>query len=193
MRQDSTCRRSDWLVLLFVVLPIQAQAQGQIPQLFPANNAIDVNPDTQLVLSFASPPIIGKSGLIRVYGVSDNSLVDTLDMSIPASPYPTGRAPQSTEAERRAFAAANKMTDYQVNTVGGVDFHFFPIIVRGNRATLYPHNNRLKYGREYRVHIDAGVLQTAQGHFAGVDWKFRTKPASPPATTERVVDRKSVV
>jgi len=178
-------------VLLLAVLACQAHAQGVAPQPFPANNATNVNPDTQLALTFTSPPTIGTSGVIRIFDAADNALVDTLDLSIPSSPYPSGRAPPSTEAERRARAAAMKMSDYQVNTVGGVDFHFFPIIVRGNKATIYPHNNKLKYGRKYRVQMDKGVLKTTAGDFAGFSndagWTFTTKADPPPADTQRVV------
>jgi len=191
MRQPETFQRSGRMALLLAALAFQTHAQGETPQRFPANNATGVNPDTQLVLTFASPPAIGTAGVVRIFDASDNSLVDTLDMSIPSSPYPSGRAPPSTEAERRARAAAMKMSDYQVNTVGGVDFHFFPIIVRGNQATVYPHNNKLKYGRKYRVQMDPGVLKTAQGDFAGFNndagWTFTTKANPPPANMQRVI------
>jgi pectinesterase len=187
----SLFRRSYGIALLFGVLRVQADAYGETVQLFPANNATNVNPDTHLVLSFSSPPTIGISGLIRVYDANDNSLVDTLDMSIPPSPRPTGRSPASTEAERQALAAATKMSDYQLNTVGGVDFHFFPIIVRGNQATIYLHNNRLKYGHKYRVQVDPSVLQTAQGEDVRLaekgGWIFTTKQVPPPANAQRVV------
>jgi hypothetical protein len=181
-------RRSDWVGLLFAVLPMLAQAQGETPQLSPANDATRVNPDTHLVLSFSSPPTLGTAGLIRIYDANDGSLIDTLDMSIPPSPSPSGRAPRSTEAERRAQAAATRMADYQVNTIGGVDFHFFPIIVRGNQATIYLHNNRLKYGRKYRVQVDSSVLKTRAGDDVRIaDWKFTTKRAAPPLSAERIV------
>lgn len=176
-------------VLLLMVFA-RASAQNDAPQLFPANQATNVNVDTQLVLTFTSPPTIGTSGLIRILDTEDNTVVDTLDMSIPPSPRPTGRAPRSTEAERQALAAATKMSGYQVNTIGGVDFHFFPIIVRDKRATIYLHNNKLKYGRRYRVQIDAGVLKTASGDFAGVTdgaWTFSMKAAAPSGQAERVV------
>jgi pectinesterase len=172
--------------MLFAVLSLQARAQAETPTLFPANKATNVNPDTQLVLNFSSPPTIGDKGLIRIYDASDGTPIDTLDMSIPPSPRPTGRAPQMTEAQRQAAGAAAKMTDYQVNTVGGVDFHFFPIIVRGNKATIYPHNNRLKYGHTYRVQIDPGVLKTAQGDVRFDAWTFTTKKSPPSAAAERV-------
>jgi hypothetical protein len=161
---------------------------GEVPRLFPASGATGVNPDTQLVLTFASPPTLGTAGLIRVFDASDDSLVDTLDLSIPASPRPTGRAAPMTEAERRAAAVANKMSDFQVNTIGGVDFHFFPIIVRGNKATIYLHNGRLEYDRKYRVQIDPSVLKSASGEGVQVSsWTFATKKNPPQATATRVV------
>lgn len=163
-------------------------AQGAA-SLSPAHESTNVNIDTQLVLTFAEPPTIGTSGVVRIFDTHDNSLVDSLDMSIPPSPRPTGRAPRSTEAERQAAAAKSKMSDYQVNTIGGLDFHFFPIIVRGNRATIYPHNNKLKYGRTYRVQIEPGVLRANGSDFSvsGNAWTFTTKKSPPALNTERVV------
>lgn len=157
------------------------------PVLFPASGARNVNPDTHLILTFAAPPQIGSSGLIRIYNTADNTLVDTLDMSIPASPNPDGRSTAANEAERRAQAAATKMEDFQVNTVGGVDFHFFPIIVRGNTATIDFHNNKLSYGRTYAAKIDPGVLSVAGVDLGGAEWRFTTKAAGPAADAARVV------
>lgn len=161
--------------------------------LFPANNATNVNPDTHLVLTFLSPPTIGSSGLIRIYDAADNSLVDTLDMSIPPSPRPTGRAPPRIATDPNSGpgpANPNDKTLYQVNLIGGVDFHFFPIIVRGNVATIYPHNNVLKYGRKYIVKMDSTVLKT-ENSFTGFNtdtaWTFSTKAAAPSSTATRIV------
>jgi hypothetical protein len=178
-----------WLTLFAAFAP--TYVRSEVPQLSPASGASGVNPDTNLVLTFSSPPTIGNAGVIRIFDTSDNSLVDSLDMSIPSSPNPSGRSSASTEAQRQALAAKAKMSDYQVNVVGGVEFHFFPIIVRGNTATIYLHNNKLKYGRKYRVQLDPGVLKTAQGEdvrFApGSEWQFTTKSAPPAANVERIV------
>ncbi|HEY7798675.1 MAG TPA: hypothetical protein VIA80_07930, partial [Hyphomonadaceae bacterium] len=176
-------RSRRFALLAALLLPLAACALGGSaavasdgkPVMFPAKGAVNVNPDTQLVLTFASEPKVGTSGLIRIYDAADNSLVDTLDLGIPSSPNPNGRSSAANEAERRAQAAATKMEDFQVNTVGGVGFHFFPIIVRGKTATIYPHNNKLTYGRTYVVKADPGVLSVAGGEFAGAEWKFSTK------------------
>lgn len=82
--------------------------------------------------------------------------------------------------------------NYQLTTIGGLaDFHFYPVIVHGSTATIYPHNNVLEYGHEYIVQIDSGVLSLASGVFSGFTtddtWRFTTKPAAPPANSTRVV------
>jgi len=60
---------------------------------FPAPGSSEVNPDTQLVISFSTPPTVGKTGLIRIIDTTTNTVVDTLDLSIPAGPAPRGPVP----------------------------------------------------------------------------------------------------
>ncbi len=62
-------------------------------------------------------------------------------------------------------------------------FHFYPIIVNENVATIYLHHHLLEYGKTYYVEIDEGVLSTAEGNFEGIKgdnkWVFSTKPHPP--------------
>jgi hypothetical protein len=153
-------------------------------QLFPANGAKDVNSDTHLVLTFPSTPTIGTVGNITVTDVSAQKVIDTLDLSIPFSPSPYGNG--STKANY------TDETRYQTNIVGGMDFYFFPIIVRDNVATIYLHNNRLEYNKTYAVTIDSSVLSLdgeAFGDFSSnSSWTFSTKTQGPaPGSTEVVV------
>src|SRR5664280_2267727 len=53
---------------------------------FPADKAQNINPDTHLIITFSSAPILGTTGKIRIYDMADNRLIDLLDMSIPAGP-----------------------------------------------------------------------------------------------------------
>jgi hypothetical protein len=174
---------------------------------FPANNAAHVNPDTHLVLTFSSPPVLGKSGQIRIYEAAGHHLIDTLDLSIPAGPDPSRRisgppaqgipldagiptSPTTTTPAVRLTPA--DLHNYQLTTIGGLsDFHFYPVIIHGNVATIYPHNNVLKYGHKYIVQIDSGVFSVASSDFTGFttdrDWSFTTKRAPPPAGSTRVV------
>jgi hypothetical protein len=68
-------------------------------------------------------------------------------------------------------------------TIGGLPgFHFHPVIVHDNTATIDLHSHVLEYGHSYLIEIDASVL--SHEDFTGVDsttgWTFTTK-ASPPA------------
>ncbi len=193
-----------FLAWTLALLAAPAPAQPLRLTLFPANHATHVNPDTHLVLTFANPPVIGRLGSIRVYDAATHRLVDALDMSIPAGPDPSRRAkaagtiplnpsiptsPTTTTPAVRTTPA--DLHNYQLNTIGGLaDFHFYPILVRGNVVTITLHSHVLQYHHTYFVRIDPGVL-TAAGGFAGLTtdhaWTFTTKAAPPPPNTARVV------
>lgn len=170
------------LSLAFAWAACAATPAASLPIPTPVKGAVGVNPDTHLVLTFSSPPAIGTTGTIRIFDAADNSLVDTLDLAIPVSPRPDGRGRWTPDPDDK--------TVYQIDILGGFDFHFFPVIVRGNAATIYPHHGVLKYGREYVVRMDPGVLTSPDGKFqgfAGKQWTFATKRAPPPADARRVV------
>jgi len=196
------------VVALFALLSAGfgvAQAGGVT--VYPANHAVGINPDTHLVVRFSSAPTIGTSGQIRIYDAAGHRLVDTLDMSIPAGPDPSRRVtapagsgiplPDSIPTSPTTTTPAVRMMpadlhNYQLATIGGLEnFNFYPAIVHGNVATIYPHHHVLRYGHRYIVQIDAGVLHRAEGGFAGFTtnqaWTFRTKKAGPPADAARVV------
>jgi len=195
---------------LLALLASSAAAQT----LFPANKATAVNPDVQLKLTFNQPPVIGTSGKVRIYEAANDRLVDQLDLSIPAGPTEraTGAAltapymaPPYPYEPRRVIptnantkpgtpsAGAEPTTDnYQLTIIGGFTdgFHFYPIIVSGNTATIQLHHNMLEYGKTYYVMIDAGVLKAAGSEFRGTDdkqsWRFTTKAKGPRADAEKV-------
>jgi pectinesterase len=182
------------VTLSLLLISLAGTVAAAAPALSPANGATRVSPDTHLTLTFASPPTIGTAGTIRIHDAADGSLVDTLDLSIPVSPAPTGRAAPRIAGDPNSGprgADANDRTAYQLDVIGGVEFHFFPVIVRGNVATIYPHHGRLRYGRRYFVKMDPGVLATRDGPFAGFgrenEWRFATKRKPPAADSARVV------
>jgi pectinesterase len=178
--------------------------------LLPADKAGDVNPDTHLVLTFPSTPILGKSGQIRIYDAADDRMVDVLNLSIPPGPTTSsqGGAPYTTtpyEYVAGRFTNANTKpgtpsgtafptpNTYQLTIIGGFTdgFHFYPVIIRGNVATIYPHNNLLDYNKTYYVQIDPGVLTLGDSSFAGITgktgWTFTTRKTPPPANAQRLV------
>ena len=197
--------RCGLVVALFVFLSGRLGAAQSGVSVYPANRAVGVNPDTHLVVTFSSAPAIGKSGQIRIYDAGGHRLVDTLDISIPAGPDPTHRVtpppgiplPDSIPTSPTTTTPAVRMTpvdlhSYQLVTIGGLDnFHFYPVIIHGNVATIYPHHHVLRYGHRYIVQIDRGVLNPADGEFAGFTtdeaWTFGTKKSGPPADAARVV------
>jgi pectinesterase len=184
---------------------------SEIISRFPAQSAINVNPDAHLKITFASTPIIGKSGKIRVYDASKNRLIDVLDLSIPPGPTASTPSPNAiyapvpyeyksghfTNANTKpgtpsggAFPTSDK---YQLNIIGGFTdaFHFHPVIVHENTATIYLHNNLLQYGKTYYVEVDPEVFLLKDGKFAGVTkangWKFSTKKAPPSMKSGKLV------
>ena len=199
---------ASWMIVAIALLSAgPGEAETSLVTCFPANHAVRVNPDAHLALTFLSPPTLGKSGQIRIYDAADHQLVDTLDLSIPAGPDPSRRitapaapvtvldssiptSPTTTTPAVRTTPA--DLHDYQLTTIGGLtDFHFYPVIIHGNVATIYPHNNVLRYHHQYIVQIDSGVLTPANGVFAGFAndhaWRFTTKKAPPPANTTQLV------
>jgi pectin methylesterase-like acyl-CoA thioesterase len=131
----------------------------------PDQNAKSICVDTHLNLTFNHPPTLGTTGQIRIFDAADNKLVDTLDLSIPAV--------------------------QQSYVIGGNTLHAYPVIIDGNTAVIYPHNNSLAYNKTYYVQIDPGLLSDGTTPFAGVTgtsgWTFSTKSAPPAAGTDHVV------
>jgi pectinesterase len=174
------------------------------PVLFPAHQATMVNPDVQLKLTFKDAPRAGTSGKVRIFDAADDRLVETLDMSIPpgptkpvdpavraknylAFPYPYTRTKRPTNADTRpgtpSAGAAPTSNNYQLTIIGGFTdgFHFYPVTVNENTATIHPHHDLLEYDKTYYVEIDAEVLHVPNGGFAGIkgkSWRFTTKPKS---------------
>jgi pectin methylesterase-like acyl-CoA thioesterase len=82
--------------------------------------------------------------------------------------------------------------EFQLTIIGGFTdgFHFYPVIIHDNVATIYPHNNLLEYNKTYYVQIDPGVLTVSDGSFTGIrdrNWSFTTKRRPPASDAARVV------
>lgn len=204
--------RVTWMLIVVLALAPHGAA-AQSASYVPANGAVGVNPDTHLVITFSGPPALGSVGRIRIYDAADDRVVDTLDLAVPPGPTSgpgalAGRVPYTpvpyeyTPGRRATNAdtvpgtpsgiAAPTPPTSQLTIIGGFTdaFHFHPVIVHANVATIYPHNNLLTYGRRYYVQIDPGVL-TPPGDAFRVSgtrgWTFSTKRAPPPADSTRVV------
>ena len=206
-------KRNSVITTLFILsnlLFAQKEELHLITTRFPADKAEGVNPDTHLVITFPSEPTLGKSGQIRIYDAADNRLVDLLDLSIPPGPTTGSKTsalytPTPYEYISGHFTNANTKpgtpsgnalpspATYQLTIIGGFTdaFHFYPVIIHGKVATLYPHNNLLDYSKTYYVQIDSGVLTVSDNNFAGIagktGWTFTTTRAPPRTGAERLV------
>lgn len=197
--------------VILLLIPFVASARAMDIHLFPEHNAEDVNPDTLLKLTFPDIPLLGKAGFIRIYDAADDRPVDVLDLSIPSGPAAPTPSPDAiytpvpyeyvnghftnanTKAGTPSGIALPPPDTYQLTIIGGFTdgFHFHPVIVRNNTATVYLHNNLLEYGKTYYVQIDPGVLTLEDADFPGIKgkkgWRFSTKKTPPLNDAEKIV------
>jgi pectin methylesterase-like acyl-CoA thioesterase len=66
-------------------------------------------------------------------------------------------------------------------------FNYYPIIVSGREAVLYPRHGALRYGRSYQVTIDRGAFKDSESPDGPASWKFSTRAAAPSPDATRLV------
>jgi pectin methylesterase-like acyl-CoA thioesterase len=145
-----------------------APMQATVPpgRLAPQPRDSGVAVDTRLHIRFDSAPVLGADGSVRIFRTRDNALVDVI------RPHD------------------------EVNTLGYIGQQWKRVVstrlitIDGPNVTIAPHNERLAYGTEYYVAIDARVFEgaTVEGRpFAGLGrgagWRFRTRAAVPARHT----------
>ena len=180
-------------------LSMMAQAQNVVTMM-PENGAEGVNVDTHLVLTFDSNVELGNKGFIKIHDAATGRVIDKLDMSIPAGP--TERRKDNPDADyiktpyvyksqhitnrntKPGTPSANYKEEesrYQLTIIGGFSdgFHFYPVMVKDNVATIYLHNNMLDYGKRYYVTIDKEVFKGACAIKGRQQWTFATKLDAP--------------
>ena len=133
--------------------------------LFPPSGSTDVCVDTPLRITFDSAPAIGQRGRIQIYRAIGEALVDTIDLSDPAT---------------------------YTNTVGGKRLAYNPIVVTGNAVSILPHAHVLDYAETYYVTLDSTVFVDSQGVSLGslsgkTAWRFTTKASAPADGDDLVV------
>ncbi len=210
-----TLQRLQAVVLLISTLAIFAACQPQEKEakiiFYPQQQAKNINPDAHLKLTFKAPPKIGTLGKIRVYDSETDAIVDELDLSIPAGPTEERKNPEATYTPEPYVYSPSTCTNantkagtpsglgqatadsFQLTIIGGFSdaFHFYPIIVHENTATIYLHHNLLRYGKSYYVLMDSSVLHTPDGSFQGIynknEWQFHTRTTPPPLSQGKFV------
>ena len=147
----------------------------------PTNGATGVCYDTPLYVTFNAPVFIVNSGRIRIYD-STNSVtpVDTIDMS------------SNTVVVSGGINLTNNIQPHSLFSGDSQAINYFPVIITGNTAAIYPHSGVLTSNQTYYVTIDNGIVADSTGaYFAGVSdtnaWRFTTKPTGPANPTNLVV------
>ena len=134
----------------------------------PPSGTMNVCVDTVIRMTFDQPPVAGTTGSIRIFR-SDGTLFDTIDMSNDTVP---GALVPGTQSSKNIGGASS-------------NFNYYPILVDGNVATIYLHQ-QLEYNQTYYVMIDPGAITDASGApFAGISqpnqFRFSTRAAAPAA------------
>ncbi len=137
----------------------------------PANGATRVCYDTPLYITFNQAPVENTSGKIRIFNVTNtNTPVDTIDLSLGANGI-----------QARSLFPGDSQA-----------FNYFPVIITGNTAAIYPHSGVMTSNQTYYVTIDDGAFtDTAGAFFAGIPtsgiWQFTTKPTGAANPTNLIV------
>ena len=133
-----------------------ARGDLKLVEHWPAGGGVCV--DAPLRLTFDKPPVLGDSGKIAVYRVTDGQPVETITLG---------------EAQ---YVDRFGMT-------GGVMLRYEPVRIDGTRVSIRLRAHCLGYGETYSVRFDPGVFKDFTG--LADDWKFTTKPA-PARNPDRV-------
>lgn len=138
----------------------------------PANGQTGVSYDTPLYLTFSQPPVLRTNGTIKIFNVTNSSTpVDTINL------------------------AQNSTLGVQAHSLFSGDsqtFYYYPVIVTGSTAAIYPHSGVMTSNQTYYVTIDNGAFADTNGaYFAGIAatnvWQFSTKAGGPANPTNLVV------
>ncbi|HEY4415984.1 MAG TPA: pectinesterase family protein [Verrucomicrobiae bacterium] len=147
----------------------------------PANGAVGVGYDTPLYVTFNAPVSIVNSGQIRIYNSANPATpVDIIDMSSNNEVISSGIGITNNIQPHSLFAGDTQVINY------------FPVIISGRTAAIYPHSGVMTSNQTYFVTMDAGVVADNTGaYFSGISntntWRFTTKPTGPANPTNLVV------
>jgi autotransporter-associated beta strand protein len=148
----------------------------------PTNGQTGVCYDTPLYITFNGPISIVNFGQIRIYNAANSTTpVDIIDMSSNSVVISGGIGLTNNIQAHSLFSGDSQVINY------------FPVIITGNTAAIYPHSGVLTSNQTYFVTTDSGIVADNSGgaYFAGVSdtnaWRFTTKPTGPANPTNLVV------
>lgn len=138
----------------------------------PANGQAGIGYDTPLYITFSQTPVLRTNGTIKIFNVTNSTTpVDTINL------------------------AQNTVNGVQVRTAFSGDsqsFSYYPVIITGTTAAIYPHSGVMTSNQTYYVTIDNGAFADTNGaYFVGITatnvWKFTTKVGGPANPANLIV------
>jgi pectin methylesterase-like acyl-CoA thioesterase len=154
------------------VVTLTVNSTMAVTTLSPTNGATGICYDTPLYITFSQTPVARSAGTIKIYNVTNSvTPVDTIDLSLN-----NGLGVQA----RSLFPGDSQA------------FNYYPVIITGTTAAIYPHSGVMTSNQTYYVTVDDGAFADGAGaYFAGIAatnvWQFTTKPTGPANPTNIVV------
>jgi autotransporter-associated beta strand protein len=149
--------------------------------LAPANGAAAICYDTPLYLTFNGAISIVNSGKIRIFNANNSvTPVDVIDMG------------SNTVVVSPTILLTNNIQPHSLFSGDSQVINYFPVIISGTTAAVYPHSGVMTSNQTYYVTLDNGIVADGSGaYFTGISdtnaWRFSTKPAGPANPTNMVV------
>lgn len=189
--------------LLLAVTAFAFSSKSQV-MMSPSKGAKGINPDTRLKLIFPDQPVLHNKGKISIYDADNNQLVDVLDLSISPGPKNTRtRFPYNSFVydglPDTVYTVNSPDRDsshkYQRDRIGGATeadvYHFYPVLLDGNIATICLHRNKLSYGKRYYVLVDKGIFSFSGNQTFEIaaknQWLFETQKERLSDSVSRIV------
>ena len=147
----------------------------------PGNGATGICYDTPLYITFNGPVSIVNSGSIRIYNVNNPTTpVDVINLST------------NTVVVSPTINLTNNIQPHSLFFGDPQIINYFPVIITGNTAAIYPHLDVLTSNQTYYVTMDNGIVADGSGaYFGGISatnvWQFTTKAGGPVNPTNIVV------
>ena len=138
--------------------------------------------DAPLVLEMDKKPVLGSSGLIRVFS-SDGKEVDRIDLADLATVDVREDGTMVPKAQISGSTVLNTFMDVLKSGSRYRVVHYTPLRIKGNSLEIKLHSGVLNFGETYSVTVDESVCGKAVAEGA---WTFSVKPK--PSTLKVAAD-----
>lgn len=136
--------------------------------------------DAPIILTFDETPVLGTSGLIKIY--DGGSVIDQIDLADLATVDIRDDGQMVPKEQIKADTKLNTFMDAIPSGKRWRIVHYTPLRIKGNKLEIKPHSGVLDFGKTYSVALDAGVVVGHPGIARGEQsFTTKAKPSSPAA------------